>query len=202
MVAQDSHSNEGKLSETKGIHCRPAAPKITSANGSNATGKPTLTWNAVEGAKEYVVYRSGTSNGTYTKMHTTTSTSYTNTSANAGYTYYYKVYAVDAKGYWSAASAVNGVHCRPAQPAVKAVTGSSSGKPYLSWSAVAGAKEYVIYRSGSSTGTYTKLYTTTRTDFTNTGAKAGYTYWYKVYAVDAKGFWSIASAAVSAKATK
>ena len=68
-----------------------------------------LKWKAVTGASKYVIYRAGSSNGTYTKMYTTTSTSYTNTSAKAGYTYYYKVYAVDSKGYASAASAVAGI---------------------------------------------------------------------------------------------
>ncbi len=112
------------------------------------------------------------------------------------------MYAVDANGYWSGANTPVEIRCRPAAPAVTAKTGSSTGKPYLYWSAVAGAKEDVIYRSGTATGTYTKMFTTTNTSYTNTSAKAGYTYFYKVYAIDAGGYWSAASTVVSAKATK
>ena len=63
--------------------------KITTSNGS-----PRLTWNAVTGAAKYEVYRATSKNGSYTKMFTTSNLSYTNTSAKAGTTYYYKVKAV------------------------------------------------------------------------------------------------------------
>ena len=43
---------------------------------------------------KYGVYRSTSKNGTYSLKKTTTSTSYTDTSAVAGKTYYYKVKAI------------------------------------------------------------------------------------------------------------
>ena len=72
------------------------APKIV-AKTKPETGKPRLTWNAVDGATGYEVYRATQETGSYTKMYTTTSTSYTNTSAKAGARYYYKVKAVSSK---------------------------------------------------------------------------------------------------------
>ena len=61
---------------------------------SSVSGKPQLTWKAVPGATEYQVYRSTQQNSGYTKINTTTSTSYVNTGAKAGMTYYYKIVAV------------------------------------------------------------------------------------------------------------
>ena len=53
-----------------------------------------LSWKAVDGADKYVIYRATSSNGTYYKYDTTSKTTYTNISATAGTTYYYKVVAV------------------------------------------------------------------------------------------------------------
>ena len=68
-------------------------------------GKPRITWNSVTGAKSYKVYRSLTGKaGTFFRISTITNTSLTNTSTEAGKTYYYKVravYADDSKGEFS-----------------------------------------------------------------------------------------------------
>lgn len=58
----------------------------------------TLRWNAVSGATGYNVYRSMSSNGTYTRLNVSpiTETVYTDTGLTANTTYYYKVSAVDA----------------------------------------------------------------------------------------------------------
>ena len=65
---------------------------------SVSSGKPMLAWDAVPGATSYRIYRS-TSRGTgYSLLATTTSTSYVNTSAAKGTTYYYRVKACNAAG--------------------------------------------------------------------------------------------------------
>ena len=117
-------------------------------------------------------------------MYTTENTSYTNTSAYVGYTYYYKVKAICEKTSYgnSAFSEIKTITCDCARPAVS-ISLSSAGKPRLKWSAVTGASKYEIYRATSKYGTYTKVYTTTNTSYTNTGAKAGTTYYYKVKAI-------------------
>ena len=66
---------------------------------------------------------------------------------------------------------------------VTAGNNASTGKVTLSWNAVKGAAKYEIWRAGSSTGSFTRQYTTTKTSYTNTGSYAGYTYYYKVKAV-------------------
>ena len=150
-----------------------------------STGKPYIKWAAVAGASKYEVYRSGSKDGTYTLLGTTTAANYTDSKANAGYTYYYKVKAISSVKNTanSALSAAVAVTCRCARPVVKPDYLISTGKPYIKWTAVAGASKYYVYRSGSKDGTYTLLGTTTATNYTDNKANAGYTYYYKVKAV-------------------
>lgn len=68
------------------------APTLT--KGTNSAGKPVISWGTVLGADRYDVYRATNANGAYTRVLSTTGTSYTDSSASAGRTYYYKVLAV------------------------------------------------------------------------------------------------------------
>ena len=70
-------------------HCAKPVVKITTSSGD-----PKLTWSAVTNASKYEVYRATSKTGTYTKVATTTAKSYTDKTAKAGTTYYYKVKAV------------------------------------------------------------------------------------------------------------
>ena len=148
-----------------------------------STGKPYIKWAAVAGDSKYEVYRSGSKDGTYTLLGTTTATNYTDNKANAGYIYYYKVKAVNANSIKSNYSATVAATCHCARPVVKPDYLISTGKPYIKWTAVSGASKYEVYRSGSKDGTYTLLGTTTATNYTDNKANAGYTYYYKVKAV-------------------
>ena len=148
-----------------------------------STGKPYIKWAAVAGASKYEVYRSGSKDGTYTLLGTTTNLNYTDSKANAGYIYYYKVKAVNANSIKSNYSATVAATCHCARPVVKPDYLISTGKPYIKWTAVSGAGKYEVYRSGSKDGTYTLLGTTTAANYTDSKANAGYTYYYKVKAV-------------------
>ena len=57
-----------------------------------------MKWNKVTGAETYQVYRATSKTGTYSKVFTTTGTSYTHASATAGKTYYYKLEVILANG--------------------------------------------------------------------------------------------------------
>jgi fibronectin type 3 domain-containing protein len=57
-----------------------------------------LTWNTVNGATSYKVYRATQSGGPYTSSFTASSNTYTNTGLTNGTTYYYVVTAVNAQG--------------------------------------------------------------------------------------------------------
>ena len=69
------------------------SPVIAASNNAK-TGKVKLTWDSVDGAVKYQIYRATTRDGEYKLMYTTSGTSYTNTNNVAGTTYYYYVVAV------------------------------------------------------------------------------------------------------------
>ena len=178
----------------------PAAPSVTIGNSS--TGKPQLTWKAVSGAVKYEVYRSTRQNSGYSLLGTTTSTSYVNTGASTGTTYYYRVKAVNRNGMASGYSNIVSGKAKAAAPAAPSVTAgnSSTGKPRLTWKAVSGAVSYRIYRSESRGTGYSLLGTTSSTSYVNTGAAVGKTYYYRVKAVNRDGMASGYSNIVSGKA--
>ena len=188
------------------LHCAksaPAAPVVKLGN-SASSGKPMLTWNAVYGATSYRIYRSTAKGSGYSLLGTTTATSYTNTGAKAGTTYYYRVKACNDAGLSPYSNIVSGqskaVTPKPSAPVVKIGNSAASGKPQLTWNAVSGATSYKVYRATSQNGTYSLLGTVTATSYTNTGAKAGTTYYYKVKAVNSAGE-SAYSNIVSGRAT-
>ena len=160
-------------------------PEVTASNDPK-TGKVKLTWDAVEGAVKYQVYRATSKNGDYKLMYTTSKTSYTNTKATPGKYYYYYVVAVSESGVESRPSDVVGRTCDLAQPKVTASNVAATGKVKLTWDAVEGAVEYKVYRATAKDGKYSLMYTTTGTSYTNSKAEAGKTYYYKVMAVAAK----------------
>ena len=165
----------------------PAAPTVTMTYSDG--GKPKLTWSAVSGAASYRVYRSESRGTGYSLLGTTTSTSYVNTGAAVGKTYYYRVKAVNSAGTSAYSNIVSGTARTPAPaaPVLKGGTSSASGKPQLTWAAVNGAAKYDVYRSNSADGTFSKVGSTDKTTYVNTGAVKGVTYFYKIRAVGASG---------------
>ncbi|PJN23028.1 PHB depolymerase family esterase [Kitasatospora sp. CB02891] len=80
-------------------------------------------------------------------------------------------------------------------PGGLAVTGTTDTTVSLSWSAVAGAASYTVYRGGAQVGA------ATGTAYTDSGLGAGTGYTYTVAAVDANGTVGKASSAVTATTT-
>ena len=191
---------ESEFSNVESIKCRPAAPTVTI---SRSGGKAKLSWKAVSGATKYYVYRS-TDGVKYKPYYTVSKTSFTDSKSASGTKYYYKVMAVavvNETNVGSACSAVKSITTTLAKPTVKITT--VSGKPKLSWSKVTGADKYYVYRSTNGKD-YTLLVKTTKMSVTNTGAKKGTKYYYKVKAICSANTNanSAFSAVVSIKATK
>ena len=179
----DNHSFIRVASPEYTISAVPAAPVVKAGN-SATSGKPMLTWNAVSGATSYKVYRATSQNGTYSLLGTVTATSYTNTGAKAGTTYYYKVKAVNSAGESAYSNVVSG---RATVTTLTMGHSSTSGKPQLTWKAVSGATSYKVYRATTKNGAYSVINTTKARTYTNTGAALGTTYYYKVEALNAAG---------------
>ena len=199
IYAWDENSELVGKSDVIDGHAILPRPEITSASNVAKTGKVKLTWNAVEGAVEYKIYRATSKDGKYSLMYTTSGTTYTNTKATAGVTYYYKVVAVAEKEECnSIASAAKQRTCDLAQPKI---TGSvkKSGDPRLTWEKVDGAVAYKVYRA-TGNGAFKLMFTTSGTSYTNTNNKVGTTYRYYVVAV-AENTWANSAASNTVKLT-
>jgi uncharacterized repeat protein (TIGR02543 family) len=160
-----------------------ATPSISSAS-SSGYNSVTLKWGSVTGANSYDIYRATSSGGTYSKIASTTSTSYKNTALTTGKTYYYKVKAVCVAGStttYSSSSAYKYAKPIPSTPSTT-VKSNSYTSIKVSWGKISGASGYKVYRATSKTGTYSLIKTTTSTSYTNSSLKTGKTYYYKVRA--------------------
>ena len=180
----------------------PAAPKVSITTDA-ASGKPVLKWGSDENAVAYCIYRATSKYSDYYLVDAVESTKYVDTDTTPGKTYYYIVTAVNINGDESDNSAIKSITCDCARPVVSISTNASSGKPSLKWNAVDGATKYEVYRATSKNGTYTKMYTTTSTSYTNSSAVPGTTYYYKVKAICGKSSYgnSAYSAVKSIKCT-
>ena len=161
------------VSATSGI-AKPAAK----GSVDTVSGKPVITWQAVEGAVKYEIYRSTKSSKSYKLVATVEELTYTDETVSAGKTYYYKVKAIGAVSK-SADSSYVKLTGKCATPVIS-VSNDAKGKPYITWEKVSGAKKYTVYRATSETGKYTKLGTTTKAYYTDSKASAGKTYFYKI----------------------
>lgn len=178
------YGEEAKITVPKSFAQKLQAPVVTSGNAADS-GYVRLTWTSVPNADQYKIYRAGTSNGTYKLMYTTKGTTYTNTTATAGYTYYYKVVAVDSTGEYASSdySKVVSRTCDCAQPVVKLTVNTDTGKPVLSWNAVKNASRYEILRTTDGKN-YSHYDYTNKTSYTNLSTTPGTTYYYKVIALN------------------
>ena len=161
----------------------PVAAPVAEAKNDADSGKVVIVWNSVANAKEYKVHRSTERNGDYRLMFTTDKTTYTNSNAEVGVKYFYKVKAIAKEGFAdSDYSSIVSCTRDLARPTVTLTNVDATGKIKLSWKKIAGAKAYQVYRSTSKDGEYTIMKTVEGTSFINESAKAGTKYFYKVRA--------------------
>ncbi len=161
------------------------APVISSV--SQTDGAVTIKWNTVSNATSYRVFRSDSANGAKTQLVIRTSPNYTDTTVQAGKTYYYYVAAFNSNTstlskYSDGKSVkVNETFSAPVISAVSIVDGNVT----LSWEKVNGATSYRVYRADSATGTRKLLKVRTSLNYTDTTAVSGNTYYYYVCAYNA-----------------
>ena len=150
---------------------------------NDASGNPTLTWKAIAGAVKYKIYRASSTYGSFQTYKTVTVPSFTDTGLALNTTYYYKVEAISANGVTACSSSpVSGTRTLGTLTAT-AENIAASGKIKLSWNTLTGAVKYNVYRASTKNGTYTLLKTVAASSFTDTNAKTGTKYFYKVEAI-------------------
>jgi hypothetical protein len=167
----------------------PAVPTNLAAAPGDA--KVSLSWSASNTATSYRVKRSTVSGGPYGVIGTSTTTALADTNAQNGTTYYYVASALNAVGESanSAQVAAKPVPPPPPPSGLAATAGPVGSKSVvLQWTASAGATNYQVKRSTSSGGSYAVVAAgLPGTSFTDTGLKAGRTYYYYVNASNASG---------------
>jgi autotransporter-associated beta strand protein len=108
LATRASVGHLGGLSRSGSIAIENLAPAPSSLAVSAPDGSPVLTWSPSTGATGYAVKRSTTPGGPYTTLVSgVADTSFTDTSAVAGTTYYYLVVSINAAGESAATSAVS-----------------------------------------------------------------------------------------------
>jgi fibronectin type 3 domain-containing protein len=174
-------------------------PSVTLANSTSGVK---VTWSKVSGANGYIVYRK-TPGGKFAvlkRITNSSTTTYTDTTAKAGTTYYYTVKAYSGSKYSSYETNQKIKYIK--QPTVT-LTNQSKGVK-VTWTRTVGASGYYIYRK-TANGKFVKIKTITSgstVTFTDTTAKAGTTYYYTVKAYGKSGSKTYTSSYVANKTIK
>lgn len=160
------------------------------ASDGTYTDRVLINWNPVEGATSFQVYRSETSSGTKILLGNSSSTSFSDTSVIQNKTYWYWVKACNASGCADFSNGDSGFAYLsiPDIPSnLVASDGEFNDKVQLTWTTVAGAANYQIYRAESASGYRTQIGTAASNSYTDFTATQGTTYWYWVKACNSSG---------------
>lgn len=163
---------------TSGISCSYIATPV--AKVANASSGVKISWAKIGGANKYVVYRKAGKAKSWSKIATTTSTTYVDKKVKNKTAYVYTVRAYKnslASGYNT--SGVKTVFLTT--PKMGTPVSAKAGIT-VKWSAVSGVSGYIIYRKTGS-GSYTKLATikgASKKSYVDKTAKKGVTYTYAV----------------------
>ncbi len=191
----------------------PLAPAIVSA--ASVAGSSTqidVSWSDVVTETQYRVERSADGLGGWGRVGGVLGadvTSFRDSGLAPAKTYYYRVIASNSAGdsppSATASATTNPDTTAPTTPTnVKATAGKA--KVTLTWSASSdpggsGVAGYAIYRSTSSTGTFTQIGSTALLSYVDTAVTKGQVYWYYLRAYDGAANFSADSAKVSGKPT-
>ena len=152
----------------------------------------TLSWTGVDGVKGYVIARSTRPDGGWEDIGNTTSTTYTDSKATAGGTYYYAVRAYILKSSWWFDTESNRecgdyvvsekVITDPSQVKGLMTTNVAASSISLAWNSISGAKGYQVYMFDDATNKFKKIATTSKLTYTVKNLTDRTTYKFKVRA--------------------
>ena len=179
------------------VSVSPAKPTIESITTKN--GNIYFTWNKVEGATKYYVYRSTKKNSGYVKVATRSKCDYYDKNVKCGQLYYYKVKAAkgDLESKFSNASSARTTLIAPA---IKTYASSTASTIKINWNASKNASGYYIYKLHGST--WTKIGTTSNTCFTDKNASGTERYSIRAYLKNKSVANSDRSATITARTLK
>jgi len=172
----------------------PAAPTQVAASLGELEHAVRITWQPVEGADFYQVYRATAEDGEYQPIGDTDSTTYYDEPREdhpllLGTLYWYRVQACNAAGCSELSQPVAGYAGYPPAPTgVQASDGTYPDKIVVVWTPVPGTTSYQVYRDTARNGTYNIFVgETTSVLIEDTDVSVGIRYWYRVKACNEVG---------------
>ncbi len=192
--ASGATSGRGKYGPVSLMYCGPSnqllPPIEVSAGEGTFSDKVSVSWKAARGATNYQVYRALSPEGT--KMEISSwqpETSYDDTTATPGVTYYYWIKAAaDSSGSQASDFSAPHIGSRALPPltppgGVAASDGRWIDRVRVTWDAVAGATHYQVFRAESEAGIKTAITPWQPMDaYDDTATAQGSTYYYWVKA--------------------
>lgn len=149
-----------------------------------------LKWSKVSGANGYQLYRYNTKTGKWTKIKTTSKTSYEVEDLKAATKYQFRVRAYDkvsGKTVYGSYSSTLTAYTAPDEVKNLSVSKRTNTAITLKWNKVSGATKYQVYLYNTSTKKYVCKATVSGTTATIKGLSKGTTYKFKVRAYKTVG---------------
>ena len=198
VSAVDSDDREGAKSDYISVSVLgdlPSVPQglfanLTIDNFDNGKISVNLTWNSVNDADEYKVYRSTQPQISYDYYAPTKNNSMTINELKTGTKYYFKVSAVNSNGESSKSQEVSVQTPQPTAPSTPtglSAQGIASDTILIKWNSVSTATGYYVYYASNQNGTYTKAGPYSGNSLRLYGMTAGSTRYFKVSAINNYG---------------
>jgi fibronectin type 3 domain-containing protein/lysophospholipase L1-like esterase len=175
------------------ILAAPAGVKVEKLSLDANQPSVTLTWNGVEEAKEYNIYRQTEGAAEYVKVGTSKTNQFTDETVDVGMDYHYTVTTVDHANVETVPSKPLKVSMiDPNQPVPQSPMNLQVGEVNkndltIKWDSTEGAVSYNVYRSKKQEGTYEFIGKTKLPSFKDETVLTTIPYFYKVAAVNAGG---------------
>ncbi len=144
-----------------------------------------LTWDEVDGAKGYVIYRATSENDSFEEYGKLSGnkTSFEDSDVKPGMRYYYKLKTLaKSEEYDSDISRAYYTTARLSSPQNPSADNFVASSVRVTWNGVEGARNYRIFRAEKIDGLYTVVGSVKSTDFVDTDIISGREYFYKIIA--------------------
>ncbi len=186
----DAKANLVSISAEKESTAKNASKPVITSLKLDSKNRPEISWEKVDEAKSYKVFRKAQNSNSRVKIVETKETKYTSNSYYvAGKEYLFSVVAVFANGTESDYSDAESIMIPAALSAPKITTTiplNSKDQPIVRWSAVTGASRYELFRS-TDDKSFTKVVATAETEYTVLTCYRGKAYYFKVRAISEDG---------------
>lgn len=179
VVVEESEETISVQSASSSAPLAPSSVSVAKTGDTSAA----LTWTSGKNADSYQIYRKKSTESDYVSIGTTTETSYTDSAATPGYTYYYKIVSL-YQGTSSSDGVTASISMAIQAPANVKATSEDYNTIKLSWNSVTGATQYFVYRSTKSSSGYSKLATVTTNSYSDDTAATGTKFYYKIQAAN------------------